>query len=654
MEQAVNGADAVQVPHDAPTSSSTTTDAPQRQASDSAASQAKNNILANKHLRSVTALDDIFNPREPRIKEDIIRMIVQYLSDEGYQASKMTVQDEANVRAMEHDEHRMDMRRLRKAILEGDWQEVDKLVMKPFVKTHKSFLYAIYKQQYLEYIEHHEIQKAFTFLNKRIKPLENLQTTAQEFRDLCYLLTAKSVHDAPSFKNWEGIALGREKLVEQLQDMVDFEQLDRNSTVKHIFTYVPPGRLLHLMRQAAAYQVDFARYHPRVAPKLTTLLQDYTSYVIPNAVHRTFAGHRANVKCVDFVGEQGAYIASGSSDNTVRLWETESGQCVDVLRGHTSRIWSVAATRDASLLTSASGDGTVRLWDLARLRQQGEAADVGSGSSSSSNSNNVATTSQQSLQSRQVDVESQGTLATCLATFHEHTGDVYAAKFHPGEKHIVTAGYDKAVRLFDISTGQLVKTFSGHQLSVSQAIFNPMGNLIVSGSKDSTVRFWDVVSGLCIKTITAHLGEVTGVEMNTTGTLLLSSCKDNSNRLWDIRMLRSVRRFKGHQNTSKNFIRASFAHNNLVAGGSEDGVVYIWDMDTGDVLQRLYPGRQETPGRTVKPAFAARSPGIVYDVRWNSKASLFVSCGDDTMVRTWWYDASRPLDVEQPTTNGTQ
>lgn len=93
--------------------------------------------------------------------------------------------------------------------LEGEWQEVDRLCSRPLLKNHPAFLYSAYKQQYLEYIEHQETQKAFTHLTKRLKPLEYLQQTPIEFRDLSYLLTAKSVQEAPSFKNWQGVQASR-------------------------------------------------------------------------------------------------------------------------------------------------------------------------------------------------------------------------------------------------------------------------------------------------------------------------------------------------------------------------------------------------------------------------------------------------------------
>ena len=90
------------------------------------------------------------------------------------------------------------------------------------------------------------------------------------------------------------------------------------------------------------------------------------------------------------------------------------------------------------------------------------------------------------------------------------------------------------------------------------------------------MNFALIIQGLCIKTIASHLGEVTSVEMSSNGTQLLSSSKDNSNRLWDIRAARPIRRFKGHQNTSKNFIRAGFAGDSLVVGGSEVSYIHTY------------------------------------------------------------------------------
>lgn len=175
------------------------------------------------------------------------------------------------------------------------------------MKGHKSFIFAAYKQQYLEYIEHQDLQKAFTHLTKRLKPLEYLQGTPTEFRDLSYLLTAKSVQDIAIFKTWEGASASRDKLVETFVSMMDYDAFEREGSV-----YVPPKRLLTLLRQAVAYQVESSRYHSNITPEINTILHDYSPCIVPNKVKNVFKGHTENVKCVEFIGVDGKEIASGS------------------------------------------------------------------------------------------------------------------------------------------------------------------------------------------------------------------------------------------------------------------------------------------------------------------------------------------------------
>jgi COMPASS component SWD3 len=108
--------------------------------------------------------------------------------------------------------------------------------------------------------------QAFVVLTKRLKPLEQMGSLHNEFKDLCYLLTCKCIQDAPFFKNWEGVASSREKLVEQFSSMMEIENNDLAVTRQE----VQPQRLLHLLKQAVRYQVEFSRYHPKVVPSIPT------------------------------------------------------------------------------------------------------------------------------------------------------------------------------------------------------------------------------------------------------------------------------------------------------------------------------------------------------------------------------------------------
>ncbi|KAJ1886801.1 hypothetical protein LPJ66_009446 [Kickxella alabastrina] len=524
-------------------------------------------------------LPQLFDENNPRIKRDIVRIVAQYLDTLGYTSTKVTLYDEANVKQHQENNYISDVVRLRSAILDGEWTEVDRICQAGSLKDKKHILYKVYKQQYLELIDDNEVQKAFTTLNKYLKPLEAQQSCQVEFRDLCYLLTAKSIQDAPAFHDWDGIASSREKLAEYLQSILEFEIIGRESEPQHL----RPNRLITMLRQAVAYQIESCQYHAEAIPSVTSLLNDYAPVVVPNSEQASFVGHLGNVKCTTYVGASGKYVASGSSDNSIRIWDSSTAACLAVLRGHTSRIWDICSDRSGTTLFSASGDGTVRIWDIRDLHKP---------------------------QCTQVVQPDGG-------------GDIYSVSLNPLESHLVIAGYDRTIRLYDRVTGRMVQTFQGHELSVAHAVTNPLGNLVISGSKDQTIRFWDMMSGSCVKSLRSHLGEVTSVATSDSGMLLLSSSKDNSNRLWDLRSLKRLCRYKGHQNTSKNFIRSSFIGDSLVVGGSEDGMVYIWDRESTNIVQRLC-GHQ----------------GIVYDAKWNPKRGILCSASDDWTLKSWWFDPS--------------
>src|SRR3954447_26124514 len=55
---------------------------------------------------------------------------------------------------------------------------------------------------------------------------------------------------------------------------------------------------------------------------------------------------------------------SGSEDNTVRIWEVDTGRSLRVLEGHSDRVWSVAWSPDGRLALSGSADNTVRIWEV--------------------------------------------------------------------------------------------------------------------------------------------------------------------------------------------------------------------------------------------------------------------------------------------------
>lgn len=81
------------------------------------------------------------------------------------------------------------------------------------------------------------------------------------------------------------------------------------------------------------------------------------------------SGHTDWVRCIS-VDKQGKIAASGSSDQTVRLWDISSGTCLSVLSGHGHVVETVVfsdfsedSPSSARFLASGSRDKTIRIWD---------------------------------------------------------------------------------------------------------------------------------------------------------------------------------------------------------------------------------------------------------------------------------------------------
>ena len=240
----------------------------------------------------------------------------------------------------------------------------------------------------------------------------------------------------------------------------------------------------------------------------------------------------------------GGRDASGSYDNTIRLWDGVTGAHKRRLTGHTSGVNSVAFSPDGGTLASGSGDGTIRLWDAVTGAHLNTLTGHEYGVTSvafSPDGGTLASGSRGGSGTFSGDDTIRlwnAVTGAHLNTLTGHTGQVNSVAFSPDGGTLASGGRgifsDDTIRLWDAVTGAHKNTLTGHtERGVWSVAFSPDGRTLASGSDDDTIRLWDAVTGAHLNTLTGHKYGVHSVALSPDGGTLASGGRDNTIRLWD-------------------------------------------------------------------------------------------------------------------------
>jgi hypothetical protein len=261
------------------------------------------------------------------------------------------------------------------------------------------------------------------------------------------------------------------------------------------------------------------------------------------ALLRTLVGHTDDVLTV-VASANGRLAISGSRDETLRVWDLESGQSRRNLTGHSAFVTSLSITPDGRRAVSANWDKTLRVWDP----ENGYCLSTLVGHSEGVSSVSVTPDGRRAVSGSHDNTLRVWDLVSgkCLLILVGHRCGVTGVGVTPDGRRAVSASIDNTLRLWDLDNGQCLRVLAGHTNPVNCVCVTPDGRHAVSGSHDNTLRFWDLENGQCLCILVGLRQGVTSVSMTPDAQFAISASWDNTIRVWDLKNGQCLRTLEGH------------------------------------------------------------------------------------------------------------
>jgi division protein 1 len=249
----------------------------------------------------------------------------------------------------------------------------------------------------------------------------------------------------------------------------------------------------------------FKKKNPR-SRKTTPTLQQYYE---PGTEIKTIQAHEESVNCFDFDMPFGTMV-SASLDNTVRVWDLSRGRCLGLLEGHNAPVQCIQM--EDSLVVTGSLDASLKLWDLSKIHDEDE----------------------------------EGPL---IHSFESHIEEITALSYH--NYNMVSGSQDRTIRQWDLQTGHCQQTIDvlwASQQNLSTSVepsviadrttpfigaLQTYDAALATGTSDGIVRLWDLRSGEVVRSLVGHTGPVTCLQFDERH--LATGSTDRSIRIWDLR-----------------------------------------------------------------------------------------------------------------------
>ncbi|MFN6275813.1 MAG: protein kinase domain-containing protein [Microcystis sp.] len=286
---------------------------------------------------------------------------------------------------------------------------------------------------------------------------------------------------------------------------------------------------------------------------------------------KTLTGHSNVVWSVAY-SPDGRYLASGSWDKTIKIWEVATGKQLRTLTGHSDWVNLVVYSPDGRYLASGSYDKTIKIWEVATGKQ--------------------------------------------LRTLNGHSDWVKSVVYSPDGRYLASGDGDNTIKIWEVATGKELRTLTGHSDPVLSVVYSPDGRYLASGSSDETIKIWEVATGKELRTLTGHSGTVDSLAYSPDGRYLASGSSDKTIKIWEVATGKELRTLTGHSDWVSSVVYSPDGR--YLASASSDKTIKIWEVATGKELRTL-TGHSEA----------------VYSVVYSPDGRYLASGSSDKTIKIW-------------------
>ena len=280
------------------------------------------------------------------------------------------------------------------------------------------------------------------------------------------------------------------------------------------------------------------------------------------------------------------FLASGSVDATIKLWDLVTGRLVRTFEGHRSTVTSIVATPDGRHLITGSHDGTIKLWETAsgRLLKSFGRHPLGVSSIASTLDGRHIISAGQAGDIAVWDAKT----AELIGLYKGHSKPAFLTAM-PDNRHFISGSWDRTIKLWEIATGKVVRIFEKPTGSVSSMAVVSDGKLLASGnSNDRVIRLWDIATGKVVHSFEGR-SEAPPISVSPDGHHLFTASADGAVRRRNIetgKVTGVFGRFPGGVRWGAGSVAVS-PDGRYMASGNNDGTVKVWELAGGEFVHHL-------------------------------------------------------------------